>query len=460
MLSKEDNELICRVGPGTAMGALLRQYWHPVLMSTEIRQPDSRPMRVRILGENLIAFRDSSGRVGLLANNCSHRGASLFFGRNEENGLRCVYHGWKYDVAGQCIDMPNEPPESGSGMPDPYKPGTDESGSVGARHASPSFKDKIRQLAYPCEERGGIVWAYLGPRKEPPPLPDLEWLHLPDDHAYPGRILRECNWMQVLEGDIDNAHVSFLHGRIDPRDSVNQMMAADRAPRLEVVDTDYGVMYGARRTADEHNYFWRIIQFLMPTFTIFTTGDRDVIPVHIWTPADDEHTHVWRIDYSPVGPLSQENREHAMDIGRPVEEPWGDDGGFLPNTTDWLGAKRPVANRSNDYLLDYEAQRTARFSGVPTIPVQDGAMMEGMGRIVDRTAEHLGTTDAAIIHVRRRLLKEAEELRDRGLVPSGVDTPQLYAKRSALALLPKQANWVEASKDMVKAFSGPPAVVK
>src|SRR5487761_1012326 len=141
MLSQEDNELLTRVGPGTAMGNLLRQYWLPALLSSELPERDGPPLRVRLLGENLIAFRDTDNRVGLLADNCSHRGASLFYGRNEESGLRCVYHGWKYDVAGDCVDMPNEPPESGSGMPDPYKPGTDESGSVGARHASPSFKD-------------------------------------------------------------------------------------------------------------------------------------------------------------------------------------------------------------------------------------------------------------------------------------------------------------------------------
>src|SRR6266571_4399066 len=189
MLSKADNELLCRIGPGTPTGALLRHYWLPFLFDWELVS-DGEPQRVRLLGEDLIAFRDSLGRVGLLGDHCAHRGASLFFGRNEDCGLRCVYHGWKYDVDGRCVDMPNEPPES-------------------------DFKDKIHHVAYPCREVSGAIWTYMGPRKEPPPLPDLEWTQLPEGHAAFGKTLRECNWMQALEGDIDNAHVPFLHSKLD-----------------------------------------------------------------------------------------------------------------------------------------------------------------------------------------------------------------------------------------------------
>src|SRR5207249_638910 len=155
MLSKEENELLCRVGPGTVMGNLMRQYWVPALLSSELPEPDSAPLRVRLLGENLIAFRDSSGQVGLLDQACPHRGASLFFGRNEEEGLRCVYHGWKYDVTGACVDMLSEPPES-------------------------NFKTRVRVTAYPCQERGGVIWTYMGPRTTPPPLPDIEPNTLPE----------------------------------------------------------------------------------------------------------------------------------------------------------------------------------------------------------------------------------------------------------------------------------------
>lgn len=216
MLSREDNELLTRVGPGTPMGQMMRQYWIPALLSSELPQSDGDPLRVRLLGENLIVFRDTSGRVGLLADNCSHRGASLFFGRNEEGGLRCVYHGWKYDVDGRCVDMPNEPAES-------------------------NFKDKIRHEAYPCVERGGVVWTYMGPRQARPApkggsnatvelagvgpvsglpsLPDLEWNLAPDaQHSIFRITVRHCNWLQALEGDIDACHTSFLHSRWGPDD--------------------------------------------------------------------------------------------------------------------------------------------------------------------------------------------------------------------------------------------------
>ncbi|MPZ15404.1 MAG: Rieske 2Fe-2S domain-containing protein, partial [Chloroflexi bacterium] len=223
MLSKEDNELLTRVGPATPMGQLLRQYWIPVVRSEELADPDGEPMRVRLLGEDLILFRDTSGRVGLLEDHCSHRGASLFFGRNEADGLRCVYHGWKYDVAGACVDMPNEPPES-------------------------NFKDKIRHRAYPCREYGGMIWSYLGPRDVPPELPKLEWALVGAEQRNLTPVLRECNWVQALEGDIDTSHLYFLHARLDPREergpqNDNGVYHEDRHPRLHLVDTPYGVMY-------------------------------------------------------------------------------------------------------------------------------------------------------------------------------------------------------------------------
>src|SRR5215469_12972089 len=191
MLKKEDNELVTRVGPGTPMGNLMRQYWVPAMLSSEVPWADSDPLRVRLLGEDLIAFRATDGQVGLIQNHCPHRGASLFFGRNEEAGLRCVYHGWKFDVDGACIDMPNEPAES-------------------------DFKSRVRAVTYPTRERNGIIWAYLGPRPTPPPLPDLE-ANMLSGHTV-STILRECNWMQGLEGELDTVHFAFLHfghGRLE-----------------------------------------------------------------------------------------------------------------------------------------------------------------------------------------------------------------------------------------------------
>src|ERR1051326_4082696 len=251
MLKQEENELITRVAPGTPMGDTMRRYWMPALLASEVPHPDSDPVRVRLLGEDLIAFRDSNGQIGLLAENCPHRGASLFFGRNEECGLRCVYHGWKFDVAGQCVDMPNEPPES-------------------------NFKDKVRANSYPTRERGGIVWAYLGPRATPPPLPDLEANMLTEGEWQVGATPRECNWLQGLEGHIDTSHLGFLHfGARDPEqtspNTFDYYTVRERAPRYRAIDTVYGAMYGAYRPAHDNLNYWRFAQFLFPCFVLIPT---------------------------------------------------------------------------------------------------------------------------------------------------------------------------------------------
>ena len=235
MLSREENELLTRTGPGTPMGALLRQYWIPVVLSNEVA-PGGRVKRVKLLGERLIAFRAKNGRPGLVGEFCPHRLASLYFGRVEEAGMRCVYHGWKFGMDGRCLEMPNEPAESG-------------------------FATKIRHVGYPCEERGGMIWAYMGPESPPPPLPHLEWTVLPDSHSFASKRVQECNWFQAMEGGIDSSHISFLHAPINADDAeVNReldrasfgigvaVQTTDRAPRFEVVDTDYGVLIGARRT--------------------------------------------------------------------------------------------------------------------------------------------------------------------------------------------------------------------
>ena len=206
MLSTEDNELLCRSGRGTLMGDLLRQYWLPALPSRELPEADGEPKKVRLLGEDLVAFRDTQGAVGLMAANCPHRGASLFFGRNEECGLRCVYHGWKFDVTGRCVDMPSEPAES-------------------------TFKDKVRARAYPCHEVNGVIWAYMGPRQTPPPFPPFEITTLPADHVYPPlMMLEECNWVQALEGDIDSAHIDWVHGKVRPDSTTARHLAPRQAP--------------------------------------------------------------------------------------------------------------------------------------------------------------------------------------------------------------------------------------
>jgi phthalate 4,5-dioxygenase len=312
MLSKPENELLCRVGPGTLMGNLMRHYWIPGALATELPNSDGRPLRLRLLGENLIAFRASSGDIGVLQNNCPHRGASLFFGRNEEEGLRCVYHGWKFDVSGRCVDMPNEPPES-------------------------NFKDKVRAESYKAQERSGVIWIYMGPRQDsPPPLPDIEANMLPDGEWSTSIFQRDCNWMQALEGDIDTGHTVFLHtGAVQPSEapagSWGYHALNDRAPRFEAVDTEVGAMYTAYRYIDAETTYHRIAQFLFPFYTMIPTGVLGLeVRVRAWVPIDDGHT--FGLSMSKVNP-NQRRRDPTV---------------LQPNTTDWLGRFRPEANSGND----------------------------------------------------------------------------------------------------------------
>lgn len=428
MLSLEENEFLTRVGPGTPMGDLFRQFWIPALLSSELPATDCAPLRVRLLGENLIAFRDSSGRVGLVGNACPHRGASLFFGRNEENGLRCVYHGWKYDIAGRCVDMPNEPPES-------------------------NFREKIRHLAYPCQERSGVIWTYMGPRTEPPPLPDLMWNLVPESRRNIQLILRDCNWMQAMEGDIDPCHTSFLHSTLagyqgddqDPREATRRpviwrggnLFLRDRSPVQQAVDTPWGVMIGSRRKAGEDSYQWRIYQALLPCHTYVGGGGT----ISAWVPMDDEHVMKWRIFFFPDEEPSAEERSVLEFIH----------GGYQPPTSDWLGRWRLAANTANDFFLDRERQRTQTFTGMPTSNnIHDAAVIESMGPVVDRTIEHLGTSDAGIIRVRRRWIDAARALRERGEVPAAVDDPSLFRVLPAVVTLSGGVSWKEAANELIK----------
>ncbi|MGD0150229.1 MAG: Rieske 2Fe-2S domain-containing protein, partial [Xanthobacteraceae bacterium] len=249
MLRKEQNDLVTRTGPHTAMGRLFRSYWTPVLLAEELPENDCPPVRVKALSERLIAFRDSHGRYGLIDEFCPHRGVSLWFGRNEECGLRCPYHGWKFDVAGQCVEVPSEPAESG-------------------------FAKKIKVTSYPLIARGGMLWTYMGPPEQRPPLPEWEFALVPSEQRFVSKRLQECNWLQAMEGGIDSSHVSFLHrGNInsDPLfkgAKGNQYNLNDAQPVFEVVESSGGLYIGARRNAEDGNYYWRITQYVLPSFTM------------------------------------------------------------------------------------------------------------------------------------------------------------------------------------------------
>jgi phthalate 4,5-dioxygenase oxygenase subunit len=436
MLSVQDNELMCRVGPGTPMGELMRQYWLPVLMSSELEQPDGPPLRVRLLGEDLIAFRSTSGEVGMLQNACPHRGASMFFGRNEEDGLRCVYHGWKFDVNGTCVDMPSEPAES-------------------------NFKNKVRTRAYPVHERNGVIWVYMGQREQTPELPQLEANMVTGVETRVQKVLRDCNWMQALEGDIDTSHLSFLHlGAVKPEDaapgSFDYYGVKDRAPKYDVHETEFGTTYGAYRPAEEDTYYWRVANFLFPCYTMIPTGTLGVaIHVRAWVPVDDEHVMYWSINVPAsrqVGRQGQTATERNVASGRPMgaEATAGARGGFEYETfnSGWLGRWRLTQNASNDYGIDRESQASGvNYTGIPGIFQQDQAVTESMGTVYDRSHEHLGTSDSMIIRTRRRVINAAKALRDNGVVPPGVDDPEVYRTRSGSVILPRSADWLEATQE-------------
>jgi phenylpropionate dioxygenase-like ring-hydroxylating dioxygenase large terminal subunit len=423
MLNTEENELITRVGPGTPMGNLFREYWLPALLSEELPSPDSDPVRVMMLGEQLIAFRDTNGRVGLMAHNCPHRGASLFFGRNEEAGLRCVYHGWKFDVDGNCIDMPNEPAES-------------------------DFKSKVRAVAYPTQERGGIVWAYLGTHPTPPSLPDLEGNMLPGAQAWAYQ--QQANWFQILEGHIDTAHVSFLHyGGIQPEDvptgSFSDYQLRQRSAHFEVIDTEGGASYAARRPAGPGQTYWRVAQWIFPSFSmappgVLGLGKRNACEV----PLDDHHTITYQMSVARGRPGGNGPNQQMNPI--PMQ----------PKGTGWFDRWQPIVQPDNDFLIDREAQRTNKgsvgFTGINGIAMQDAAVTSSMGPIYDRSQEHLGTSDVMVIRVRRRLIQAIQAHMKYGTVPPGVDDPAAYRVRSGGVFLPEGTDWVQATQDLRKAF--------
>jgi len=407
MLTKEENDRLTRVGAGTPMGETMRRYWLPILMSWELPAPDCAPVRVRLLAEDLVAFRTTDGRIGLLDEFCPHRRTSLWLGRNEENGLRCVYHGWKYDVTGQCVDQMNEPRQ---------------------------FCEKIRTTAYPVCEMGGIVWAYMGPPERQPAPPKFELTEVPETHRAVSRVWQSCNWLQALEGGIDTSHFTILHralktNPLQPGIEVDGPGVRGGAPTLEVDVTDYGYRYfGIRPLGADQNYV-RGYHFVMP-FTQLRPPSLEVEQVHghFWVPIDDENCMVWNFYYS-FG-------------AEPVQDRSGDSGNGYGTHVDPKNDFRPVRNRANGWLIDRKMQKTETFTGIDGINQQDRAVQESMGPIVDRTRETLGPADRAVVAT-RRLLLEAVDTVERGGDPRGTG-PEYYEARAAEAVLPRQDDWRRA----------------
>lgn len=424
MLVNERNDLITQTGPGTPMGELYRCYWMPALLAEELPEPDCDPVRVQLLSEKLIAFRDTDNRLGLLDEFCAHRRVSLWFGRNEESGLRCSYHGWKFDVTGQCVDVPSDPADS-------------------------NVCKKIKLTAYSLVEKGGILWAYMGDPANKPPLPEYEFCTVKPEQRFISKRFQECNWLQSLEGGIDSSHVSFLHSgnlNTDPlfKDAGgNKYNIADKRPVFEVIDNPGGLLIGARRNAEDDQYYWRITPWLMPSFTMVPPRGDHPVHGHFWIPIDDENCWAWSFDYKASRDLTKSERE-AMQEGLGIHCK------YIP------GTYIPLANKSNDYLMDREAQRSGlAYSGIHGIAIQDGSLQESMGPICDRTKEILVPTDKGIMMARRKIFKAIKALQEDGELPSGTD-PDTHKVRSVAILLPRDQEFKDAAKDDVRSAPGKP----
>jgi phenylpropionate dioxygenase-like ring-hydroxylating dioxygenase large terminal subunit len=423
MLKQEQNDLLTQTNAGTPMGALFRRYWLPALIANQLPTPDCPPVRVELLGEKMLAFRDSAGQLGLIDEFCAHRNVSLWFGRVEEGGIRCPYHGWKYDTQGQCVDVPSE--------------------------AGTGFCERIQLKSYPLIERGGVIWVYMGAADQQPPPPEYEFATLPTEHSYMSKRLQECNWLQALEGGIDSSHVSFLHSGSLSRDPLfkgakgNQYNESDKAPVFEVTDAPGGLYVGVRRNAEDDQYYWRITPWIMPCYTLVPPRGDHPVHGHFWVPINDYSCWAWSLDYHPTRALSAAERQ-AMEDGAGVH---------VKVDSEY----RPLQNKTNDYLMNRELQRSGvLYSGIEGIGMQDASLQESMGAITDRTRENLVSTDNGIIMTRMRLMKAAKALAANPAASLPGLAPEHQRVRSVAMLLKRDLSYKEAAKEALTAEAGKP----
>ena len=416
MLSHVENERLTQTGPGTPMGIAMRRYWIPALLSSELPECDGPPVRVKLMEEKLIAFRDTNGSIGLLDELCPHRLASMFLGRNEECGLRCVYHGWKFDIKGNCLDMMNEPKGS-------------------------SYHTEIRTTAYPTLEQGGVIWAYLGPEGKNPPSPDFEWTLVPETHRHVSKNVQDCNWLQGLEGGIDTAHAPILHRTISADTDkagirFNSDMVSGGAPTVEVDVTDYGFCYSGVRSLGDRGSHVRAYHYVMPFHQLRPSqsafGGRSatsIVSGHMWIPMDDQTCMIYNFTYS-YGEEAITDEEW-----REIEEGYGRGPKHL------LEDYRTIFNRSNDWRIDRQVQKTETFTGIEGINSQDVAVQESMGTVVDRTRENLTRSDIAVVQARQLLLQAIETVSDGGDPPATGES--YYNIRAIERILSKGIPWRE-----------------
>jgi phthalate 4,5-dioxygenase oxygenase subunit len=438
MTTAIEGKELTQVGAGTVMGELMRQYWIPAVKSSELER-DGAPLRLMLLGERLIAFRDSAGQVGVMDHRCPHRCASLFLGRNEEGGLRCIYHGWKFDVSGNCVDMASVPPHQ-------------------------DFKHKVKAKAYRTVERAGVVWVHMGAAAKAPPLPALEILDVPEDEVDVTFIQRDCNYLQALEGEIDTSHFGFLHaGHVDADDVAEDdpvhYTVTNRAPEYNVSDTAWGTQYAAYRAAGPGRKYWRFANFLFPFWSQAPNGEfGSHVHARAWVPLDDTHTMFCFLRWKR-GASAHTQPQPAFKDGTPIGGT-GRGNKFLPNTTDWLGRWRLASNPGNDWGIDRAAQRSnAIYSGIDGIHLQDQAITESMGPITDHAWEHLAPSDQMITRTRRRLLMAARALRDKGVLPPGAEDAEVFrGARSGYLVSDDPGSWQEIYARQLAEAVHPPSV--
>ena len=415
MLTPTENDLLCRVEGGAPMGGIMRRHWLPVCMAEEVAEADGKPVRARLLGEDLVVFRDSEMRLGVLAEHCLHRRASLVYGRNEECGLRCLYHGWKFDVEGNVVDMPSEAPGAAQRLGKKTK-------------------------AYPAREGGGFVWVWMGPKEEMPEFEPPAWAPRPGMRYAIVKIWTECNWAQVLEGSIDSAHSSVLHSTNMPAaqdvygstatDGAWLRPSNDKAPRLQFEPTDYGFRYAAIRKPirdPENDQYVRTTLFIAP-FTVLIPPNNQYNLAQMLVPIDDVNTMFYWIAWhpDPAKGISQDawRRFCAAEVGVDLDANY-----------------RKKRNLRNDYLQDRQAMKEGDWTGIHGIPAQDMAMWESMGPITDRSQDHYGSSDLAVAQFRRMMVGAAKKFQE-GAPAIGTEKRVRYAELASFeGIAPKSTDW-------------------
>ena len=419
MLTQDQTNLLTQTGPGTAGGSLLRAYWQPIALSEEL-PPGGAPLPVLVMSEELVLFRDEQGNPGLLGLHCPHRGADLSYGRLEDGGLRCIYHGWLYDVTGRCLEQPGEP-------------------------AGSTFHERIKHTAYPCHEVAGLIFAYLG-EGERPQFPAYEFLHAPEAHIHVARVFHECNYLQANEGNIDPVHLSYLHllrqgvAANAEMEGLNSLIAGDIAPAIELEETDFGIRICTIRDAGPDECYARITNYIYPNLSAFSAAIPDGYSVNWHVPASDTTHWKYMINFSRGNPVDRGLMDRLF---------FGDQ--LTPD-------RRFKRNKANRYLQDRDEMQARSFIGLGgNFVLHDTLATEGQGPVQDRGQEHLSSSDKTIVLERTLLQRAIQQMQATGKAPHVIRDPAANHLEHVGAMelrLPKSADWRRAVADRVEEARG------